>query len=402
MLHSALCPPKLIYDRPEPCIDVSADSSSAGASFPVADEQPACSPSVGLDLPVIDLSPFLQRSISDAEVFRLSQQIADSLHKTSCLIVRDPRVGIDDSDEFLDMLERYFAQSLQAKLADSRPQLHYQVGSTPEGVELPKCVMDPAMQQAIAAQPTAHRATLPQGPDCKWRFMWRLGPRPAQTSYAELNSPAIIPAGFPNWEHTMNSWGTKMLAAVEAVAELAANGLGLPAAAFTSLMEQGPHLLAPTGCNLEEYGRVGTCIAGFHYDLNFLTIHGRARFPGLFIWLRDGTRVAVKMPAGCLLLQAGKQLEWLTGGHIRAGMHEVLCTQATVRAMNEAKAAGRSLWRVSSTVFGHVASDRILVPLGPFALQPGAASQYPQVAAGAQVQQELDAIRLSSNTARPQ
>lgn len=27
---------------------------------------------------------------------------------------------------------------------------------------------------------------------------------------------------------------------------------------------------------------------------------------------------------GCLLLQAGKQMEWLTGGHVKAGMHEVI------------------------------------------------------------------------------
>ena len=48
--------------------------------------------------------------------------------------------------------------------------------------------------------------------------------------------------------------------------------------------------------------------AGYHYDLNVMTIHGKSRFPGLFIWLRDGTRVPVKVPDGCLLLQAGKQV----------------------------------------------------------------------------------------------
>ena len=31
----------------------------------------------------------------------------------------------------------------------------------------------------------------------------------------------------------------------------------------------------------------------------------------------------VRIPEGCLLLQAGKQLEWLTGGAVRAGFHEV-------------------------------------------------------------------------------
>jgi hypothetical protein len=38
-------------------------------------------------------------------------------------------------------------------------------------------------------------------------------------------------------------------------------------------------------------------------DLNLLTIHGKSRFPGLYIWLRDGTRTAVKIPDGCLLVQ---------------------------------------------------------------------------------------------------
>ena len=41
------------------------------------------------------------------------------------------------------------------------------------------------------------------------------------------------------------------------------------------------------------------------------------------MWLRDGRRVPVVIPEGCLLLQAGKQFEWLTGGYVQAGMHEV-------------------------------------------------------------------------------
>lgn len=45
----------------------------------------------------------------------------------------------------------------------------------------------------------------------------------------------------------MDGWGSKMLAAVSAVAELAAEGFGLPRTAFSDLMALGPHLLAPTG-----------------------------------------------------------------------------------------------------------------------------------------------------------
>lgn len=49
-------------------------------------------------------------------------------------------------------------------------------------------------------------------------------------------------------------------------------------------------------------------------------------------WLRDGRRVPVRVPEGCLFVQAGKQLEWLTGGDIQAGMHEVrlLCLLPTI------------------------------------------------------------------------
>jgi len=44
-----------------------------------------------------------------------------------------------------------------------------------------------------------------------------------------------------------------------------------------------------------------------------LTIHGKSRYPGLFVWLRTGEKISVSVPEGCLLLQAGKQLEILTG-----------------------------------------------------------------------------------------
>lgn len=108
---------------------------------------------------------------------------------------------------------------------------------------------------------------------------------------------------------------------------------------------------------------------------------------------RDGRRVPVRIPAGCLLLQAGKQLEWLTGGHITAGFHEVVCTPDTLAAADKARQEGRPLWRVSSTVFSHIASDVILEPLGRFA-SPHTCGQYPPTPAGLYVQQELKTIKL--------
>ena len=72
-------------------------------------------------------------------------------------------------------------------------------------------------------------------------------------------------------------------------------------------------MLAPTGSDLTLHCQPGTVLAGYHSDLNFLTIHGRCRFPGLFIWLKNGRRVRVTVPEGCLLLQAGKQVRGRQG-----------------------------------------------------------------------------------------
>lgn len=107
---------------------------------------------------------------------------------------------------------------------------------------------------------------------------------------------------------------------------MAAIGLGLERETITSLMKRGPHKLAPTGSDLTRYKK-GTIFAGFHYDFNLLTIHGKSRYPGLFAWLKSGEKFSVKVPDGHLLLQAGKQFEWITGGYINCGYHEVIYTE---------------------------------------------------------------------------
>lgn len=100
-----------------------------------------------------------------------------------------------------------------------------------------------------------------------------------------------------------------------------------------------PHLLAPTASDLKKYGSKDTILAGFHTDLNFLTIHGRSRYPGLHIWARNtGKRIPVKFPptGRYLLVQAGKQFEHLSGGLVKAGYHEVVVNENTVE-VNESQ-----------------------------------------------------------------
>lgn len=190
----------------------------------------------------------------------------------------------------------------------------------------------------------------------------------------------------------MNRWATLIVDSCFSVAGMLARGLDLEPNKFVDMMRYGPHLLAPTGSDLSKFSKKDTVFAGFHYDLNFLTIHGKSRYPGLHVWLRNGTRAPVRMPDGCLLLQAGKQLEWLTGGFIEAGYHEVIVNEDTLRAVERQKEAGRPLWRVSSTLFSHIASDETLVPLKEEWKND---DKYPATLTGDQVSNELKHIKLA-------
>ena len=87
-------------------------------------------------------------------------------------------------------------------------------------------------------------------------------------------------------------------------------------------------------------------------------------------------------------------MEWLTGGSIRAGFHEVVVIPDTLEAIKRQSEKTRPLWRISSTLFSHIASDQILKPLSPFEHSP-TASDYPPIHAGQQVEEELNFISLA-------
>lgn len=88
-------------------------------------------------------------------------------------------------------------------------------------------------------------------------------------------------------------------------------------------------------------------------------------------------------------------MEYLTGGYVRAGFHEVVVTKETLEAIEKSDLKQESLWRVSSTLFAHVASDCVLEPLGTFKT-PKSKEMYPPVLAGDQVQAELNHIMVGT------
>ncbi|KAH8997379.1 Clavaminate synthase-like protein [Lactarius akahatsu] len=372
-------------------------------------------------LPIIDLDIYRSQSLDSPAVVEECNKAAEALITYGALLLRDSRVSEDDNATFLDLLEDYFSQPISDLQKDERPEVGYQVGVTLENTEKPKCAVDePCLSVISRLEPdqrpldiTAHQ------PDPKCRFFWRMGAMPPyDTQFPALNASNVVPQAESlkdRWAPTMEKWGSAMKSAVEGLAQMTAIGLGLPQETFTDAGKYGPHLLAPTASDLVKYKEKDTILAGFHTDLNFLTIHGRSRYPGLHIWARNsGKRILVRFPptGRYLLVQAGKQLEHLSGGLIKAGYHEVVVNESTVETIERRKSEfpDRPLIRISSTFFWHLSSDYDLAPIPSLAkrsndtkvqssnmgISTGELEDtiYEPMKVGQQVQNELKHIKL--------
>ncbi|KAH9997744.1 hypothetical protein BJV74DRAFT_877297 [Russula compacta] len=372
-------------------------------------------------LPIIDLDIYSSQPLDSPAVVAECNKAAEALITYGALLLHDNRVSEDDNATFLDLLEDYFSQPLSDLKKDEHPEVGYQVGVTLENTEKPKCAVDePCLKVIARLEPdqrpldiTAHQ------PDPKCRFFWRMGDMPPyETQFPALNASNVVPQAEglkDRWAPVMEKWGSAMKSAVEGLAQMTAVGLGLPQETFTNAGKYGPHLLAPTASDLVKYNKKDTILAGFHTDLNFLTIHGRSRYPGLHIWARNtGKRILVQFPptGRYLLVQAGKQLEHLTGGLIKAGYHEVVVNEATIATIQRRKIEfpDRPLIRISSTFFWHLSSDYDLAPIQPLAkrskdvkvqhtgrglsIDGAEDAVYEPMKVGQQVQNELRHIKL--------
>ena len=137
-------------------------------------------------------------------------------------------------------------------------------------------------------------------------------------------------------------------------------------------------------------------LAGFHNDTGCITVHGKATHPGLRAWKRDLQVFDVKVPQGCVLAQAGRQFEWLTGGRALRGFHEVVVPdqQELLNEIAEAKRLGQPLFRTATPMFLHVQSDRTVEPIGPFATEKALAEYQPFVS-GARLLEAVKARGLA-------
>jgi len=118
-------------------------------------------------------------------------------------------------------------------------------------------------------------------PDPTWRYRWLVD-----------SKKNVIPSDFENWAEIMESWGHNKMECCKTIAEMTALGFGIEKDFFFNSILKGTKHLTPTASDLTKL-KLGQVISAFHYDFDFLTVHGKPRFSGLLIWLNTGEKVEV-------------------------------------------------------------------------------------------------------------
>ena len=171
-----------------------------------------------VDAPVIDVAAFINGTEAKDEECK---KVVESLHKYGILIMKDPRINEEDNEEYLTLLEKYFETRgsqfyAGEELKEARPEIHYQVGVTPEKIEKARNHCKRFEDYEGLNKPLSE---CPPELDAKWRYFWHIGERPEDKKALYEN---IVPGDLPDWQPKMDKWGNMMIEACMTAAEMLA------------------------------------------------------------------------------------------------------------------------------------------------------------------------------------
>lgn len=315
------------------------------------------------EVPRVDIAPYVLAPASD-EARQACLAVAAAFRDVGVLRLVHPHADLGLTQRLRARTLDFYRLPEEEKRKMECRETGHNLGWTPSFTEGPR-----SREEIRSAIPAPFAPAPLSGKDPKERYMIPVGPAPVQTAYPEYNHKgAVAPAGFEDWLQDARTWSDQSLDIVFTLIRMATLGMDVQDPdLFTRLLANGPHVFGPTGCDLSKHGKPGTVHAGFHTDMGFGTIHGPSNCPGLIVYPRSLDRkIHVRMRPDELLFQVGKQAQICSGGAFHAGFHEVVANEGMQALVEAEQAAGRVPWRVSVTMFVHVASDQMLQPLAPF------------------------------------
>ena len=175
----------------------------------------------------------------------------------------------------------------------------------------------------------------------------------------------VSPQDFPDLLPTMRKVSLVMEKTGDAVLDALSLSMGLEEKdSIKKFTKYGDHYTQNL-CTLNIHEKpVGNVISKLHFDRELLTVHTRSNYPCLILYTTEekSRRIVAKPPPGSLCVQAGLQLEWLTGGYFASGFHEVIVTEEAKEKAIESVKNGGDGHRISQTTFIRCENETMVGP----------------------------------------
>jgi isopenicillin N synthase-like dioxygenase len=215
-------------------------------------------------------------------------------------------------------------------------------------------------------------------PDLK--EFWQIGPERHDVPRSVSEQPNLWPATPPGFKTTFLELFAALQDTGRIILEALTTGLELPRSFFEPLIEDGNSVLRLLHYPpIPDDAEPGSVRAAAHEDINLLTLLVAAQGSGLELLDRDGGWLAVETSRNNLIVDSGDMLARLTNDVIPATTHRVV------------NPAGPNVSRYSMPFFMHPNNDAVLSCL-PSCVGTGA--KYPDISAGALLEQRLTEIGL--------
>jgi isopenicillin N synthase-like dioxygenase len=303
-------------------------------------------------VPELSLADYTHGGAAKREEFRV--ELVRGLQRYGFIILRDHPVSMQLLDEAYRLSTALFAQPEETKQ---------------------RYVGGPRGYVPFRTERAKNRSV----PDLK--EFWQIGPeRSDGKSRGVTEAPNIWPAQPPGFKQTFLELFGALQDTGRIILEALAPGLSLPQNFFAPLIDDSNSVL-----RLLHYPPVpadadpDSVRAAAHEDINLLTLLVAAQGSGLELLDRDGRWLPVETARNNLIVDSGDMLARLTNDVIPATTHRVVNPQ------------GPNVSRYSMPFFMHPNNDVLLSCL-PACIGTGA--KYPDITAGAFLEQRLQEIGL--------
>ena len=302
-------------------------------------------------VPELSLAEYLHGTPASRDAF--STALLQGLQRYGFIILRD--------------------HGIPAALLDEAYRLSVALFAEPEAVKR-RCARGP---RGYAPFRTEH-AKDHSAPDLK--EFWQIGPERAGAHDDPTTPPNVWPDSPGGFRDTCVALYRALEDTGRTLLDALTPGLALPSGFFTPLVHDGNSVLRlihypPVPANVEP----GSVRSAPHEDINLITLLVAARGPGLELLDRDGRWLPVETDVNNLIVDSGDMLARMTNDVIPATTHRVV------------NPAGANVSRYSMPFFMHPRSE---VSLRCLPSCRGAGVRYPEITAGAFLEQRLREIGL--------